>query len=62
MQAGIQFAEDGSQVHHIVGSVIQLRIAERAAQPIGTGLALGQGHAGDFLHQFLVAHASAQAA
>ena len=62
LQAGFQFTMDRAQVNHVIGGVFQLRVAERTAQPVRTGFTLGQRHAGDGLHQFLVAQAAAYAA
>jgi len=49
------------QVLHVVCGVLELRVGQRPAHPVRTGLALGQDHAGDLRDQLLVAHATADA-
>ena len=49
------------QVDHVLCGVLQLVLAEWAAQPVRARLAFGQLDAGQLAHEFLVAEAGAQA-
>ena len=54
-QAAALFAVDVQQIAHVVGGIAQLPFAQRAAAPVGAGVALLQHHAGKFAHQAGVA-------
>ena len=49
------------QMHDVVRGVFQLRVAERAAQPVGALLAFLERHAEHVLHEALIPHARADA-